>query len=304
MLRQLISTIIVISFATGTLAAQEITVRGGFFEKQVRLGEPVNYYLTAEYPANMEVLFPDSTFDFGIFEFERKQYFPSLYDSTTVIDSAVYTLTSFEIEPYQRLALPIFIISGQDSTSLAAASDSLIYLEVAPLASDTTSLITDLTPAQVPLQFNYPYYVIGAGILGFIALVLALVFGKKVLNQFRIRSVQRGFGLFSHKYDNLVSQVALSPQPDRVEQVVGYWKRYLEKLEGKPYTKLTTKELIAYTGDHRLKQNLIVIDKSIYGKTQEKEELLHKFQSIKDLAKEYQERKIAELKHGQNRGNN
>ena len=70
------------------------------------------------------------------------------------------------------------------------------------------------------------------------------------------------------------------------------------------YTKLTTKELIAYTGDHRLKQNLIVIDKSIYGKTQEKEELLHKFQSIKDLAKEYQERKIAELKHGQNRGNN
>ncbi|MEL7145357.1 MAG: hypothetical protein AAFO69_03245 [Bacteroidota bacterium] len=297
MLKQLI-LMILICCTVFCSEAQEITVKGGFLEEEIKIGEPVNYFLTATYPRQMEVLFPDSTFNFGIFEFEQKQYFPSSYDSAAVFDSAVYTLTSFEIDAWQKLSLPVFLVTGGDSTRIDAALDSLNYFEVAPEATDTTSLITDLNPATVPLQVNYPYIMIGVGIFLVVLIIVALVFGQKILNHFRIRRLKKGFGTFSNRYDELVAQVSKSAKREQVEEVIAYWKRYLEKLDKKPYTKLTTKEVIAVTGDERLKQNLNVIDRNIYGNGEQSDDLHVRFQSIKSLAQEYQERKIAELKNG------
>lgn len=298
MLRQLILTILLVGGTVGWSAAQEITVEGGFIEEEIKIGEPVTYFLTARYPKNVEVLFPDSTFSYGIFEFESKQYFPSAYDSTTVLDSAVYSLTSFEIDDWQKLSLPVFIVSEGDSLQIDAAGDSLSYFEVAPQATDTTSLLTDLNPATVPLDFNYPYLLIGLGIVVVIALIIALIFGKLIVNYFRIKRLQKGFGVFSTKYDELVSKVGQRAQREQVEQVLAYWKKYLEKLEKKPYTKYTTKEVVAVTKDQKLGQNLAVIDRSIYGHGEQTEDLLKRFKRIKNLAQEYQERKIDKLRHG------
>ena len=297
MVKQWIVIFLVFGATVSDSLAQEITIKGGFVQDVIKIGEPVQYFLTARYPQKVEVLFPDSTFNYGIFEFEKKQYFPSAYDSTAVFDSAVYSLTSFEIDAWQKLSLPVFIVSGSDSLQIDAAADSLKYFEVAPQATDTTSLIRDLNPANVPLAVNYPYIVIVLSIIGLTALVILLIFGKNITSYFRIRRVKKGFMVFSERFDELVSQLDKGTKREQVEQVVAYWKKYLEKLEKKPYTKLTTREVIAVTGDERLRQNLSAIDRSIYGNA-EQSDLVKRFRTIKNLAQEYQERKIAELKNG------
>ena len=49
--------------------AQEIEVKGGFIQENIKIGEPVQYYLKAKYPASLEVLFPGEDYTFTPFEF-------------------------------------------------------------------------------------------------------------------------------------------------------------------------------------------------------------------------------------------
>jgi hypothetical protein len=41
------------------VAAQEVEVRSGFFADSVTIGQPSGFYLSATYPSNANVLFPD-----------------------------------------------------------------------------------------------------------------------------------------------------------------------------------------------------------------------------------------------------
>lgn len=291
-----ISFLLIICFFTNSIS-QEIEVNGGFLQEDIKIGEPVKYYLTAKYPKTLEILFPGENFDYQPFEYLDKRYFPSDYDSAFVIDSAVYTLTSFEIDPVQRLALPVFLISGNDSTRIETSPDSLLFIEMVPNATDTTSLITDLAYTDVPLEFNYPYLLIAIGVITFVIFLILIIFGKKIINLFRIRKVKSGYAKFSEHFDELVYLVNKTRQKDHLEAAIAYWKKYLEKLEKKPYTKLTTREMIALNGDERLRSDLKEIDRNLYGRMQSGD-IVNKLNSIKNLAQEYHEKKIAAIKNG------
>ena len=277
--------------------AQEIEVEGGFVEEYIKIGEPVKYFLKAKYPSSMEVLYPGEDFNFSPFEFIEKEYFPSAYDSLFVIDSAVYTLTSFEIDSVQKLSLPVFLINNTDSAAIAPEADSLIFIEVAPEATDTTSLITDFEYTQVPLEFNYPYLLIGVGIVAFVLILTIILFGKSFIKFLKIRRIKKGYLKFSEHYDELVRLVKKSRQKESLEAAIAFWKKYLEKLDKKPYSKLTTKEMIAVSGDDRLKTDLVEIDRSLYGRNQS-EDVVSSLISIKNIAEEYHEKKIVAIKNG------
>ncbi|MGB3467859.1 MAG: hypothetical protein WBA74_21410 [Cyclobacteriaceae bacterium] len=280
-----------------TCSSQEIEVNGGFLQEDIKIGEPVQYYLKAKYPSRLEVLFPGEDYNYEPFEYIDKQYFPSAYDSAFVIDSAVYTLTSFEIDPFQSLKLPVYLITNGDSVSITSLSDSLKFIEIAPAPSDSLQLKTDLTFLDVPLRFNYPYLLIGTAIVVVVLLAIALVFGRKIINSYRIRKLRKGFKVFSEHYDELVYLIDKSGEKKHLENTIAYWKSYLEKLEKVPYTKLTTRELIAVKNDERLVSELKVIDKNLYGNLQS-EDLRNRLIKIKSLAREYQENKIATIKNG------
>lgn len=277
--------------------AQEIEVEGGFIQEHIKIGEPVQYYLKAKYPASVEVLFPGEDYAFEPFEFVEKAYYPSAYDSSFVIDSAIYTLTSFEIDPVQKLSLPVFLVNTSDSTELAPTADSLLFLEVAPEATDTTSLVTDLEFAQVPLEFNYPYLLIGLGIVVFILLLIAVIFGKSFIKFLKIRRLKKSYLKFSEHYDELIRLVQKSNQKEQLEAAIAYWKKYLERLDKKPYSKLTTREMIAVSGDERLRTDLVEIDRNLYGRNQSAD-VISSLRSIKNIAEEYHEKKIVSIKNG------
>lgn len=81
------------------------------------------------------------------------------------------------------------------------------------------------------------------------------------------------------------------------EEILGDWKKYMEKLEREPYTKLTTKELIGLHADQRLKDNLRSIDRYIYGNI--KERPLHEhFEKLLEYSIERYEVRLKELRDG------
>jgi hypothetical protein len=89
--------------------AQEPIIQGQFLSDSIRIGEPTPFVLTAAYDTNQDLIFPDSTFDFTPFELSQKLFFPSVLRSDKVFDSAIYYITSFEVDSIQSFSLPVFL---------------------------------------------------------------------------------------------------------------------------------------------------------------------------------------------------
>src|SRR6187551_2288953 len=128
-------------FACSTyVSAQDVKVRSGFFSDSVKIGEPSGFYLSATYPTHANILFPDSTFDFAPFEFERKKYFATETNDGRSYDSVVYYLSTFELDKIQTLSLPIFQLNPQDCTAFESNTDSVRLMLAATDIPDTVSL--------------------------------------------------------------------------------------------------------------------------------------------------------------------
>ncbi|MEQ9007832.1 MAG: hypothetical protein RLP12_08110, partial [Ekhidna sp.] len=97
------------------LSAQEISVQGGFLEDSLLIGQDVNFWMSATYPPDMEMVFPDSLYSFSPFEFSDKTYFVTQIRGDLAFDSTVYTIQSYEIDKVQYLKLPAVVLNGRDS---------------------------------------------------------------------------------------------------------------------------------------------------------------------------------------------
>ena len=185
--------------ATSTFA-QEISVKGGFVQDSVKIGEDIQYWLTASYPKSLDLVLPDTLYDFSPWEFSDKRYFPSQLKGGQVFDSAVYVLQSYEIDPVQYLSLPAFILKNKnDTVSIKAAMDSLFFQTLIPAKADTIRLKTNTVYKEVSSLINYPLiWIIGAALL-VIAIVVFLVFGKRIRKMFKLRKLKKEYLKFSEQ---------------------------------------------------------------------------------------------------------
>ena len=101
----------------GLLLALSIPVKGqivqpesSFNKDSVKIGEEVVYSRSIRYLSTKDVVFPDSLFNFAPFELYKKVSFPTRSDSIFSLDSAVYHLSTFELDTVQLLNLPIFMV--------------------------------------------------------------------------------------------------------------------------------------------------------------------------------------------------
>ncbi len=115
-------------FVSTNSISQDVKPKGAFLVDSAKIGEQIPYSLSIRYPKQMEFLFPDSNYNFFPFEFISKDFFITHTDSLGSVDSAIYYLATFEIEPVQKLFLPVFMISQGDSVVLSPPADS-IYLK-------------------------------------------------------------------------------------------------------------------------------------------------------------------------------
>jgi hypothetical protein len=280
--------------------AQDVKVSGGFLSDSVKIGQETAFYLSARYPSNLNVIFPDSAFDFAPFEFERKNYFPTNTTHGISVDSTVYYLSTFEIESLQTLSLPVYILNERDCTTYASNVDSVKLVELVAQVPDSIPanklpLIQNTQYIPVYLQFNYIIAIIAVAVLITLSVIVWIVFGKRILRHFKTRRLLKKHSEFMVSYTKAVDEIQKAFSAPSAENALSLWKKYLEHLELRPYTKLTSRELMAVLNDQPLIENLRNIDKAIYGHNTSVVDSLH---HLKGVADQRFNQKLEEVKHG------
>lgn len=281
--------------------AQEIKVSGGFLKDSIRIGEPIEYTLSVSYPQQLTVLFPDSVFAFSPFEFTSKKFRPTHTQNGISHDSVIYYLTTFEIDKIQKLSLPVFVTTAKDCTQYFAPADSVYLVELTkniPLDSITAQnlpLKTNTFYEKVFSQFNYVVVLIIATVIVIAALITWIFFGKKIIRYFKKKKLIKNHQQFIYTFTSQVNQLASHFSQQQAEQTVSFWKKYMEQLEQKPYTKLTTRETIAMLKDRELEKNLQLLDRAIYGN---QTQVIDPLNNLQEAAEFHFNKKLEEVSNG------
>lgn len=297
MYRKKIALIIILFFNISICLAQRVEPKGVFLQSETKIGENIQYSLSVRYDRNLNILFPDSTYRFGSFEYVSRQYFSTRTDSTQSYDSVVYHLSTFEIDSVQYLQLPVFVMNYEDSLAIFTNLDSIALVQVVTEIPENPELKENTTLVKIRKQFNYPYFLIGIGVLSFIVLVVALFFGKQISRAWKVYLMKRSHKKFIGRFFNLIRDISGNNPVNTPEHVLAVWKRYLERLERKPISKLTTKEILVLHGNSQLRENLRVIDRSIYG-GEKGNDLFKSFDYLMRFSIEIYDNKIKEIKNG------
>jgi hypothetical protein len=291
---------ILIILVHGKVVGQEIKVNGGFLKDSAQIGEPVGYYLSASYPQALNVLFPDSVFAFTPFEYNRKSLYPTVTSNGISRDSVVYYLSTFEVQKIQLLSLPIFVTTARDCTTYAPPADSLRLIELVASVPDSVAapqlpLKTNTLYEKVFSDINYIIAVIVAGSLVIISLLVWIFFGKRIAKHFRLKRLKKAHENFLQLFSDNLQQLNTLFSSEKTEATISLWKKYLEQLERRPYTKLTTRETLQIIPDENLAASLKQVDRAIYGHQTTVAESLTE---LKKFADERFQKKFEEVKHG------
>ena len=284
-----------------TANAQEIKVQGKFSGDSVKLGKPIEFYLSAHYPEKLNLLFPDSTFSYAPFELQKKKYFTTKTKDGISVDSVTYFLSTYEVDSIQTLKLPVFVVNAMDCTQVFSNTDTVYFQHLVKsipdsLTTEKLPLKTNVNYLGVRWQLNYILVGIIAVIL-IVALVLVWVFfGKKIRRYFRLKKLVKSYESFRTQFDSSLDKLNKEFSPQSAEQSLLIWKKYLESLMAKPYTKYTSKEIRTIEKSEELGLSLMAIDKMIYGHQQGNSAT--PFSNLKAYVQQQFEKKKAEVTNG------
>lgn len=267
-----------LSFFHSILFAQNPRLK--FLSDSVQVGQHVEAIFYYTHAPDKEVLFPDSNFNYAPFEFISKKYFPTATINSKSIDSAVYTLSLFEIEGIHALTMPVLILKGKDTLKVFSNIDSLAVVPVIKVVSDTLKLQSNTTSLVLDTHFNYAMLGIVLGVFVLVFFIAFWIFGKKIMAQIARYRQKITYEIFLKKYDAILQNMV---SPSQMESAVSLWKKYIQKLEKKPYTTFTSSEIGRYLKNDNVKKNLRNIDVAMYS-GREHELPIQDFLALRELA--------------------
>ncbi len=242
--------------------------KGKFLSDSVKVGLPVQYALSYRHKATADVFFPDSAYNFAPFEMVKREYFNTVTDQNGSLDSVVYTLISFEVTPVQELSLPVYVRASRDCTRVFAPLDYVVLESIIPnnISTDTLSLKKDTRLIPIAQQINFPLiFLIIIGIFALVGIIFWF-FGKPIRRQIRLFNFKRRYDEFQKLFQRLSRGTEDSKKRlENIEKAVVLWKKYIERIENKPFTTFTTKEILDNLKDARLSDALREIDATVYG---------------------------------------
>lgn len=280
--------------------SQEVQLKGGFLSDSLKIGEQTAYYLAARYSSDLTVLFPDSTHTFAPFEYQSKEYFLTRTTDGISADSAVYFLTTFEVDRVQFLELPVYVVMDRDCTMVSTEADSVLITQFVAQMPDTVSteqlpLKMNTAYQEVSYDFNIWLMVFLITVLLALVLIVWVLFGQKIQRYFIIKRMQKNHAYFLDTYNAFVAQLRINFSPPATESALVTWKNYMEKLDARPYTRLTTPETQRLVKEPALAEHLKLIDKAIYGHDTT---VVDSLENLKHFADQQFHRKVKEVQHG------
>ena len=268
MKRQLIVLLVMLVAFHGS--GQDIRVRGKFLSDSVRVGDPVPYALSVSYPSLLNILLPDSTADFGAFEYQYRKWFPTRTSNGISVDSAIYWVSTFELDSIQTLTLQATELTGSDTILHSSLQDSILLSQITGTVPEGINpkdlpLLSDTGYWNVRMLFNYPVWSLAGGIFLVLLVVAWFIFGDAIRRYFRRRRLSAGFNQFADRFSGMLGQLKQNPTPGTAETLVAMWKEYMEQLEQRPYRKLTSLEITTMEEHAPLSRPLEAADRLIYG---------------------------------------
>jgi hypothetical protein len=274
-----------------TTSQGQISV-GKFITDSIQVGKPIFFSLSIKHRPDLEILFPDTNaIFFKPFECKSLQFFPTRTDPQGSLDSAVYELVSFEVEPIQYLSLPVYVYASQDCTAVMSNRDSIFLNQKSQFISQL-QVVKDFVPLQT--QTNYP--LVGFIILGFFVLIvlIAWLFGKNIRRQWERYLLWRNYREFKNDFEDFIK----NKKNDAIvntEKALNLWKMYMGRLEKKPLYTFTTRELSEYFKNQDLADALRTIDGIVYGGL-DSPKRFDSLMILRYLAREIYRKKIADIK--------
>lgn len=248
---------------------------GRFLTDSIAIGRPFQYALTYRHSPTVDLLFPDTARYFAPYQVQKIAVFATrttgMGAGAVSVDSAVYTLLSFETDSVQLLRVPIQLINPVDCTELFTPTDTVFLrspLRSGPAGLTNPSSLTLATEtALVPLQQQFNYPVLGMFVAGLtlVSVLLYGVFGRAVRRRWRLYQFNRRHQRFLGEFNHLIQRINADTAADAVNQAIISWKTYLEKIENRPYASLTTSEIAERVADERVTSALREADRMIYG---------------------------------------
>ncbi|GAB3324063.1 hypothetical protein GCM10027299_20990 [Larkinella ripae] len=241
--------------------------KGLFLTDTIEIGKPFQYSLSIRHRANTDVLFPDTARHFAPFLVRNLAIFSTKTDARGSLDSSVYTLISFETSPAQTLQVPVFLLRAPTDCTVVRSNIDTVQLRerVQTARPDTLRLSTDTQVVTLRQQMNYPLLMtIVMGLCG-LAGLLFLFFGRTIRTRVRRFRLYRQYMDFQRTFNRLTRGIGPETAHDDAGRAVVIWKKYMERLERKPFTSLTTREIVELVQDNRLADALKEIDGVIYG---------------------------------------
>ena len=269
--------------------------KGKFLSDSVKVGLPVQYALSYRHKATADVFFPDSAYNFTPFEMVKREYFNTVTDQHGSLDSVIYTLISFEVTPIQELSLPVYVRAKRDCTRVFAPMDYVILSSIikSNVNIDTLSLKKDTRLIPIAQQVNFPLiFLIIIGLLLIIGMVFWF-FGKPIRRQISLFNFKRRYDDFRKLFQRFSRGTEdAKKRLENIEKAVVLWKKYIERIENKPFTTFTTKEILDNLKDNRLSDALREIDATVYGGVYSNQTIAS-LQVLQELAEGlYRERRV------------
>ncbi|GAB3221750.1 hypothetical protein GCM10027454_14390 [Algoriphagus aestuariicola] len=244
--------------------AQSVEINGYFTQDSARLGERVGFVLKARYPETTQLVFPDSTFDFSPLVLLEKKTFISQTSQGITVDSAVYYVSNFSLEPSVYLSLPAYELNRYDSVTYFSNEAEL-----------KLKLTLDSIPEQPVFQNNNVYqpleknfnWLLAALITGGVVVLLggfALLFAKRIKAIFKRNREKLRWVQFERKFKKLSALLVQSPALELADEVIGLWKGYMESITDLPFQEWTSSEISEALGDQEIFTALRSIDMIIY----------------------------------------
>ncbi|RAJ98057.1 hypothetical protein LX87_02965 [Larkinella arboricola] len=240
---------------------------GVFLTDTVEIGKPFRYSLSIRHRPNIDVLFPDTARHFAPFLVRDMTIFSTETSTRGSLDSAVYTLITFETRPVQTLEVPVWLLrTPTDCTLVRSSADTVRLRErIQTQRPDTLRLATHTKVVVLKQQMNYPLLMIILMGLCALAGVLFLFFGGNIRTRIRRYQLYRQYMSFQRSFDRLTRNIGPETAPKDAGRAVVLWRKYMERIESKPFTSLTTREIAELVQDNRLADALKEIDGAIYG---------------------------------------
>ena len=254
--------VILIFIFSSQLFSQEINYQIYFLEKDIKIGDSIKLVSIINYPKEIELIQPDSSFKFFPFSFVKKENFESKLNERIISDSSLYILRSFEIDSIQAIRLNSFILNGKDCLEISSNYDTVYFKS---LVNNTDQKVKKNMSFYEILSIINTYKLLLYSIV-FICLILAvyLLFRKKIIAYFRKRKVLKSHALFNKEFEKIKKQFKTNADKNNLEKIILIWKRYIEKLTSIPYSSMTTKEIIDFFDNENLIKSLKYIDEMIY----------------------------------------